>query len=88
MTTSCCSQFPEGLMASSDSTLLRKSNDLDSVPVGTMDFSEPCLPGKSVDDETNLGIEETQYYKQDGSLMSNIAFSKQRYEANEFYNIV
>ncbi|XP_062870521.1 E3 ubiquitin-protein ligase MARCHF3-like [Trichomycterus rosablanca] len=81
MTTSCCSQFPEVLMEHSDTALLRNSNGHESAPIGNLDFSEPSLPGKAMDIEANQGIEETQYYKQlstkDGSLISNIAFSKQ-----------
>lgn len=86
MTTSCCNQLPEVLTDHSDAALLRRSNGQGSAPGGSLDCSDPALPGKAMD--TSPANEEPQYCKQkDGPFPNNVAFAKQRYglKHNQLY---
>ncbi|XP_026884268.1 E3 ubiquitin-protein ligase MARCHF3 [Electrophorus electricus] len=81
MTTSCCSQLPEVLTDHSDTMLLRNSDGHEPAPVSSLDCSDPALPGKAMDTDTNPANEDPQYCKpmsaKDGSRPSNITFPKQ-----------
>ncbi|XP_030625575.1 E3 ubiquitin-protein ligase MARCH3-like [Chanos chanos] len=81
MTTSHCNQLPEVLSDHSGSTPLGSSSGSESVPMGSLDCSDPALPGKAMDSDLNPANGEPRYYVQvpakDGQLLSNVTFTKQ-----------